>query len=81
MTDIDCANTKPHSLSREKKFQVNQLQITFSWFSSVIVLIMTIFINIVFILNKILKLPENQNNQERGGVKTTVVINIRFCAL
>lgn len=27
---------------------------------------MTIFINIVFILNKILKLPENQNKQERG---------------
>lgn len=68
-------------LSREKKFQVNQLQITFSRFSSFIVLIMTVFINIVFILNKILKLQENQNKQGRGGVKTTVVINIHLCAL
>lgn len=66
MTDIDCANTKPHSLVKEKKFQVNQLQITFSWFPSFIVLIKTIFINIIFILNKILKLPENQNKQGRG---------------
>lgn len=66
MTDIDCANTEPHSLVKGQKFQVNQMQITFSWFSSFIVLIMTIFINIVFILNKILKLPENQNKQERG---------------
>lgn len=81
MTDIDCANTKPHSLVKGKKFQVNQLQITFSRFSSFIVLIMTVFINIVFILNKILKLQENQNKQGRGGVKTTVVINIHLCAL
>lgn len=42
---------------------------------------MTIFINIVFILNKILKLPENQNKQGKGEVKTTVVINIHLCAL
>lgn len=42
---------------------------------------MTVFINIVFILNKILKLQENQNKQGRGGVKTTVVINIHLCAL
>lgn len=69
MTDNDCANTKLHSHVKEKKFQVNQLQITFSWLSSLIVLIMTISINIVFILNKILELPENQNKQGRGGVK------------
>lgn len=30
MTDNDCANTKLHSRVKEKKFQVNQLQITFS---------------------------------------------------
>lgn len=30
---------------------------------------MTISINIVFILDKILELPENQNKQGRGGVK------------
>lgn len=42
---------------------------------------MTVFINIVFILNKILKLQENQNKQVREGVKTTVVINIHLCAL
>lgn len=42
---------------------------------------MTIFINIVFILNKILKLPENQNKQGKGRVKTTAVINIQLCAL
>lgn len=67
MTDTDCANTKLHSLGKEKKFQVNQLQITFSWFSSFIVLIMTISINIIFILNKILKLPENQKKQGKRG--------------
>lgn len=36
---------------------------------------------IIFILNKILKLPECQNKQGRGEVKTTVVINIHLCAL
>lgn len=42
---------------------------------------MTISINIIFILNKILKLPENQNKQGRRGVKTTVVINILMCTI
>lgn len=79
-----CKYQTSFTCQRKKKFQVNQLQITLSWFSSFIVLILKISIKkqrIIFILNKILKLPESQNKQGRGGVKTIVVINIHLCAL